>query len=229
MKLTGVPSVKGSTVVIRCLPAGKHADRKNPNRSGLTYQKECENDLADRTALFVTRPIQRRSVGPRTQAGDRRTDGEGILLPNGWALTPAGRHVVLTDLPLNILPFSDNRRVLVATSGYNKHELSLLDIQQHKVIASESVPESWFGLAASRDQGHIWWSGGGRGLLYEYTLKQGTLTPKASELSLASRRAASARNGLGEPHSFRSGLFLDAEAKTLYSSTSMPERFPRSI
>ena len=141
----------------------------------------------------------------------------GFLLPNGWALTPAGRHVVLTDLPLNILPFSDNRRVLVATSGYNKHELSLLDIQQHKVIASESVPESWFGLAASRDQGHIWWSGGGRGLLYEYTLKQGTLTPKASELSLASRRAASARNGLGEPHSFRSGLFLDAEAKTLYS------------
>ncbi len=71
----------------------------------------------------------------------------GFLLPNGWVLTPAGKHVVLTDLPLNILPLADNRRVVVATSGYNKHELSLVDLEQQKVIASESVPGKlvWIG------------------------------------------------------------------------------------
>ena len=34
----------------------------------------------------------------------------------------------LTDLPLNIIPLADNRHALVATSGYNKHELSLIDL-----------------------------------------------------------------------------------------------------
>jgi YVTN family beta-propeller protein len=137
------------------------------------------------------------------------------LLPNGWVLTPAGQHVVLTDLPLNILPLSDNRRVFVATSGYNKHELSLVDLGQHKVIARESIPESWFGLAASRDEQHVWWSGGGRGRLYAFTLKQDTLTPEKSDISSVLRSGQ--RNGTGAPHSFRSGLFLDDAAQLLYS------------
>src|SRR6516165_8377097 len=52
----------------------------------------------------------------------------GFLLPNGWRLTPAGRHVLVTDLPLNILTSSDSRHAFVATSGYNIHELTAIDI-----------------------------------------------------------------------------------------------------
>ena len=52
---------------------------------------------------------------------------KGFLLPNGWTLTPAGKHCVLTDLPLNIIPLADNKTALVATSGFNKHELALVD------------------------------------------------------------------------------------------------------
>src|SRR5579863_3469427 len=77
-----------------------------------------------------------RTAGPTEQ---------GFLLPNGWRLTPAGRHVVLTDLPLNIIPLADNKRALVATSGYNRHQLSLVDLEQQKVLASETASQSWFG------------------------------------------------------------------------------------
>ena len=55
------------------------------------------------------------------------------MLPNGWTVSPAGEQVVLKDLPLNIVPLADNRQALVATSGYNAHELTLVDLKRkHK-------------------------------------------------------------------------------------------------
>lgn len=33
----------------------------------------------------------------------------GYLLPNGWHLTPVGKHLVTTDLPLNIVPLKDGK------------------------------------------------------------------------------------------------------------------------
>ena len=106
----------------------------------------------------------------------------GFLLPNGWLLTPAGRHVVLTDLPLNIMPLSDNRHALVATSGYNKHELSMVDLSQQRVIASETAPETWFGLATNDDESRVWWSGGGGNRVHRFAVKaaQGKLKQEAS-------------------------------------------------
>src|SRR5258707_754881 len=68
---------------------------------------------------------------------------QGFLLPNGWTLTPAGKHVTLTDLPLNIIPLADGKRALVATSGFNKHELSLINLDTQKIIDSQTVRESW--------------------------------------------------------------------------------------
>ena len=65
---------------------------------------------------------------------------KGFLLPNGWTLKPAGEHVVLADLPLNIVPLADSRHALAATSGYNAHELSLIDLQERKVVDHQSGP-----------------------------------------------------------------------------------------
>ena len=39
---------------------------------------------------------------------------QGFLLPNGWTITPAGKQLTLTDLPLNIHPLRDGKHVLVA-------------------------------------------------------------------------------------------------------------------
>ena len=75
------------------------------------------------------------------------TKDGAFLLPNGWTLTPAGRHTVLTDLPLNIIPLADKKHALVGTGGFNRHELSLIDLETGKVAATADVRQSWFGLA----------------------------------------------------------------------------------
>src|SRR5947209_4260681 len=67
----------------------------------------------------------------------------GFRLPNGWAVTPVGRQVPLTDLPLNILPLADGKRAVVASSGYNPHELALVDLDSARVVAKETVTQSW--------------------------------------------------------------------------------------
>jgi YVTN family beta-propeller protein len=161
-------------------------------------------------------------AGAQPSAGDHKpaTAGKtdhGFLLPNGWVLTPAGRQTVLSDMPLNILPLSDNRHALVATSGYNKHELTLVDLEHNKVVARESMPESWFGLAINKDESRVWWAGGGRARIYSYGLKGDTLTAEEFEPSPSLRSTAPKGKDDQIPHSFRSGLFLDPETQTLYS------------
>jgi hypothetical protein len=100
---------------------------------------------------------------------------KGFLLPNGWTLTPAGKQVTITDLPLNIIPLTDNRHALVATSGFNKHELMLIDLGELKVARRETVRQSWYGLTTTPKQDLVWWSGGGGNMVHAFELKNGNL------------------------------------------------------
>ena len=77
----------------------------------------------------------------------------GFLLPNGWTITPAGKQVPLSDLPLNIIPLADGKHALVAASGFNKHELSIVDLESLKIVDRQAVRQNWFGLAVSLEQG----------------------------------------------------------------------------
>src|SRR5581483_3148329 len=99
----------------------------------------------------------------------------GFLLPNGWTISPAGKQVTLTDLPLNIIALADGKHALVGTSGYNRHELSLVDLSTEKVVSQENVRQSWFGLAMTPQEDKVWWSGGGYGQLHTFSLKNGKL------------------------------------------------------
>jgi hypothetical protein len=69
---------------------------------------------------------------------------DGFLLPNGWKLCPAGEHLVLSDLPLNIVLLPGGKEAL----------------------ASQDVYQSWFGLAVSPDARRVWWAGGA-GIVHE--------------------------------------------------------------
>src|SRR5262249_25138269 len=100
---------------------------------------------------------------------------KGFLLPNGWMLTPAGKHVTLADLPLNIIPLDDGKHALVATSGYNAHQLSLVNLAESKIVDQQTVRQSWFGLALDSARGTVTWSGGGAGMLHSFTLADGKL------------------------------------------------------
>ena len=158
----------------------------------------------------------------------------GFLLPNGWTLTPAGDQVTLTDLPLNIIPLADGTHALVATSGYNAHELSLVDLERKAVVAKSTVRESWFGLAHDAKSGRVWWSGGGMGIIHAFELKGETLTrvgpPEPDPATVARARAeekarakvASPKKpdtpeGFEGPPDFEAGITLGPDGTTLYS------------
>ena len=141
---------------------------------------------------------------------------KGFLLPNGWTLTPAGKHVPLTDLPLNIIPLGDGKHALAASSGYNAHQLALVDLPGLRVVDRQTVKQSWFGLALAPADGTIWWSGGGAGMLHRFTLADGKLTrtgPDEPELEGKKKKRQGKENDAG----FKSGLLLDARASVLYS------------
>jgi YVTN family beta-propeller protein len=144
---------------------------------------------------------------------------KGFLLPNGWTLTPAGKHVELTDLPLNIMPLADGKHALVATSGFNKHQLSLVDLESCKMVDQQTVKQSWFGLALAPEQNKVWWSGGGAGMLHSFRLEGAKLSrtspdePDGSKLS--KKEQAALKDKL--TREFRSGVYLDARTKVLYA------------
>jgi YVTN family beta-propeller protein len=169
-------------------------------------------------ALFLTarsddKPAPKAEEKPR-YAGP---SDKGFLLPNGWTLTPAGEQVALADLPLNIIPLEDNRHALVATSGFNTHTLSLVDLASKKAVSEATVRQSWFGLAMDQAAGKIWWSGGGSDLIHTFEMKETTLnqTDKPTPAPAAGKSQAKAVPP-PEKH-FRSGLTLDKAKQTLYS------------
>jgi YVTN family beta-propeller protein len=143
--------------------------------------------------------------------------GDGFRLPNGWIITPAGAQVVLPDLPLNIIPLADNRHALAASSGYNEHQLVLVDLAERKVVAKEKVRESWFGLAHDERSGQVWWSGGGSNVVHEYRLKDGSLTRMSlPEPAPEPKAKAKAKTKSAERH-FLGGLAHNAAKGVLYS------------
>lgn len=164
--------------------------------------------VAGATPLSADEPSA--TPAPRT-AGP--TD-KGFLLPNGWTITPAGNHLQLTDLPLNILPLADGRRALVTTNGYNAHELSLVDLAELKVIDKEAMPQSWFGLAANTDQSLLWWSGGGSKRVFSFRLNGDELSKRgAVDHNIPDKDDAAE----GADHGFKSGLALDPMGKRLFA------------
>ena len=147
---------------------------------------------------------------------------EGYLLPNGWTVSPAGKQVTLTDLPLNIVPLADGKHVLVASSGYNPHTLALVDLASAEIVSKFTTRNSWFGLAVSPEQDKVWWSGGGADVLHTLSLKDGklALTSKPEPAAVRDGTAKKKAPLAGEPEKqshFRSGMALDAGTRTLYS------------
>ena len=157
---------------------------------------------------------------------------QGFLLPNGWTLSPAGEQVITTDMVLDILPLPDGKHAMVASSGYNAHELIVVDLATKQVVDKETVRQSWFGLASDMESGRVWWSGGGGDMIHGYDLKGHDLTrtspvepvpakkrdnPEATAAVPKVEVKVEAPTPKADPHKFKAGLTFDPASKTLYS------------
>jgi len=134
------------------------------------------------------------------------TDGS-TLLPNGWRLSPAGKHVKVGDLPLNVLQTPDSKYLIVTSNGLAKPSFSVVDIASWTVKSTMVLDQAWLGLVWSPDGTKLYSAGAAQNNVQEFTYANGVIT-RARTFALP----ASA----GE--TFVGGLAVSPDGKTLYAT-----------
>src|SRR4051812_49392085 len=103
--------------------------------------------------------------------------GGGVtLLPNGWKIAPAGRHLQVGDLPLAMVQSPDGKSLLVATNGYARPAIAVVDLEHEYVRAVVELDHAWLGLAWHPDGKRLFVSGAGNNTVHEMQWADGKLT-----------------------------------------------------
>jgi DNA-binding beta-propeller fold protein YncE len=132
--------------------------------------------------------------------------GDGVtLLPNGWRIAPAGRHVMVGDLPLAMLVSPDGRWAIVTNNGYAKPTLTIVDLKSLSVPRKTPIPDAWLGLAWHPDGRRVFASGGADGSVHEFGWEPGRLVPARTF-------------AIGKPvkEGFLGGLAIHPDGRRLY-------------
>jgi DNA-binding beta-propeller fold protein YncE len=87
-------------------------------------------------------------------------DGAGVLLPDGWRVTPAGRQLETGDMILSARVSPDGKTLAFTNTGYTRHQLHIVDLGTEKEIAAFPLERSWSGLAWTPNGRRILVSGG---------------------------------------------------------------------
>ncbi|MFD0941528.1 bifunctional YncE family protein/alkaline phosphatase family protein [Pedobacter boryungensis] len=98
-----------------------------------------------------------------------------VLLPNGWKLSPAGHSLSLGDLPLNMQVSSSGKFIAITNNGQSTQSLQLIDAKTEKILDEKVLSKSWYGLAFSKDEKHLYASGGNDNLILDFSLKNNKL------------------------------------------------------
>jgi len=132
------------------------------------------------------------------------TDGT-MLLPNGWRLSPAGRHLRVGTLPLNVVISPDGRYAVVTNNGVNKPSFSVIDIASWTVKSTMLIDAAWYGLVWSPDGARLYSSGAGQNNVQEFAFADGVIT-RLRTFALPSMS--------GE--TFAGGLSISGDGRTLF-------------
>ncbi len=98
-----------------------------------------------------------------------------ILLPNGWKLSPAGNSLTLGDLPLNMQLSKSKKLLAVTNNGQSTQSVQLIDSKREKILDEKIVGKSWYGLAFSNDEKHLYASGGNDNVILDFQLEDNKL------------------------------------------------------
>jgi DNA-binding beta-propeller fold protein YncE len=134
--------------------------------------------------LFSIPVLAPAATAPRANEPPARPGAQGggtTLLPNGWRIAPAGRHVSVGDLPLAMVESPDGRYLIVSNDGYAKPTLTVVDVARLNVKSRLPLDNAWLGLAWHPDGKRLFSSGGGESSVRELRWAvNGILTPGPS-------------------------------------------------
>lgn len=98
-----------------------------------------------------------------------------LTLPNGWSLSPAGRSLLLGDLPLNMTVSASKKWIAVTNNGQSKQTLQLIDARTEKQLDKTEIGKAWLGLKFSADEKYLYVSGGNDNWILQYAVGAGKL------------------------------------------------------
>src|SRR6185369_891982 len=100
--------------------------------------------------------------------------GGGVtLLPNGWRIAPAGRHLSIGDLPLALTIAPDGRSLIVTNNGYARPTLRVVDLDRRVVVQTFGLDDAWLGLAWHPDGKRLYSSGAAANSVVELRWQNG--------------------------------------------------------
>jgi len=110
----------------------------------------------------------------------QQLESKRVKLSNGWSLTPAGKSISLSDLPLNIAVSSTKKYMAVTNNGHGVQTIQLIDVKNEKVISSVVIPVSWYGLKFTANEKNLYASGGDDNRILQYAIINNKLVLKDS-------------------------------------------------
>jgi len=177
---------------------------------------------ARRFAIAAAAALALAAAGPAPQTATPGTDHGVTLLPNGWKISPAGRHLSVGDLPLAMAESRDGRYLVVTNNGYAKPTLTLVDLRAFTVKERLSVEDAWLGLEWNAAGDRLYSSGGNGNSVLEVEFQRVKLS-LARQFSLPGLSEAPKRSymrgapGTGETAAFVGGLSLSPDGARLYA------------
>src|SRR5512135_1676704 len=146
--------------------------------------------------------------------------GHGVtLLPNGWKIQPAGRHMSIGDLPLAMVESPDGNYLVVTNNGYAKPTLTIVDLKRGYVASKTNMDHAWLGLAWHPDGRRVFSSGAGQTTVNEFYWTPGKLT--AGAVYALGRDTQKPMPGINRPEpveqSFVGGVAVSPDGRYLYA------------
>jgi DNA-binding beta-propeller fold protein YncE len=104
------------------------------------------------------------------QAQENLNASGKVMLPNGWALSPAGESLPLGDLPLNMAISKSKKWMAVTNNGQSTQTIQLINTLTDKIEDNIVVDKAWLGLAFSKDEKYLYASGGNDNWILQYAI-----------------------------------------------------------
>ena len=135
--------------------------------------------VASRAALtavsWATLHTLAQSAPPQSALPGNLTDGT-TLLPNGWRIQPAGKHLKVGDMPLNLMQTPDSKYLVVTSNGLARPSFSIVDIATWTVKSTMPLDNAWYGLAWHPDGTKLYSAGAGQNNVQEFNYANGVIT-----------------------------------------------------